>query len=30
MDNGKLLRRVLKERYRDQPGAGFTLRPHAH
>ncbi|CAN7441346.1 AMP-binding protein [Pseudorhodoferax sp. LjRoot39] len=29
MDNGKLLRRVLKERYRDQPEAGFTWRPHA-
>jgi acyl-CoA synthetase (AMP-forming)/AMP-acid ligase II len=27
MDNGKLLRRVLKERYRDQPAAGFALRP---
>ncbi|KQP35702.1 AMP-binding protein [Pseudorhodoferax sp. Leaf274] len=26
MDNGKLLRRVIKERYRDRPAAGFALR----
>lgn len=27
LDNGKLLRRVLKERYRATPEAGFTVRP---
>jgi len=29
LDNGKLLRRVMKERYRNDPSAGFAVRPQS-